>query len=72
VERRPWGFALEEIRARLWVFHGEQDESVPPSQARLLAAGLQGSELRLFPDAGHGLILDHWRDILRDLGSTGA
>jgi pimeloyl-ACP methyl ester carboxylesterase len=71
VERRSWGFDLDEIGPRVSVFHGEQDQSVPPSQAQLLAARLPGSRLRMFPDAGHGLILDHWRDIVEDLGIGG-
>lgn len=71
VERRPWGFDLDEISPPVWIFQGEQDQSVPPSQAQLLAARLPGSELMLFPDAGHGLILDHWLDIVRALGIDG-
>lgn len=67
VERLPWGFALEEISPQVWIFQGEQDRSVPPSQARVLAGVLPGSTLRVFPDEGHGLILAQWAEILRDL-----
>ncbi|MCW2812212.1 MAG: alpha/beta hydrolase [Friedmanniella sp.] len=69
VERRPWGFALDEIGAPVWIFQGEQDRAVPTSQARALAASLPGSRLRLFPDAAHGLILSEWSVILGDLQS---
>ena len=51
----------------MWIFQGEQDRAVPTSQARTLAATVPSSQLRLFPDAGHGLILDNWGDILGDL-----
>jgi pimeloyl-ACP methyl ester carboxylesterase len=67
LERRPWGFALGEISADVWIFQGEQDLAVPTSQAHTLAAAVPDSHLRLFPDAGHGLILSNWSDILGDL-----
>jgi pimeloyl-ACP methyl ester carboxylesterase len=70
LEGHPWGFALEDINAEAWIFHGEQDQLVPPAAAQSLAAALGSSRLRLFPDAGHGLILDHWREILGDFQAS--
>jgi pimeloyl-ACP methyl ester carboxylesterase len=67
LERRPWGFALDQVSAAVWIFQGDQDRAVPTSQAHTLTATLPGSHLRLFPDAGHGLILSNWGDILGDL-----
>jgi pimeloyl-ACP methyl ester carboxylesterase len=67
LERRPWGIPLDEIHAPLWIFQGEQDRALNPSQASILAAKLPGSRLRFFPDAGHGLILGQWSEILGDL-----
>ena len=67
LERRPWGLALDEISADVWIFRGGQDRAVPASQAHTLAAILPGSHLRLFPDAGHVLILGNWPNILGDL-----
>jgi pimeloyl-ACP methyl ester carboxylesterase len=67
LERCPWGFALDQINAEVSIFQGEQDRAVPSTQARILATALPTSHLRLFPDAGHGLILGNWRDILEDL-----
>ncbi len=29
LERRPWGFALDELSAQVWIFQGDQDGSVP-------------------------------------------
>jgi pimeloyl-ACP methyl ester carboxylesterase len=65
--RRPWGFALDDVSADVWIFHGDQDRLVPPSQATALARALPSSHLRMFPGAGHGLTLGSWRDILVDL-----
>jgi len=67
LERRPWGFALVEIGAEVWIFQGELDQAVPPSEAHLLATAMPTSRSRFFPDAGHGLILAHWAEMLSDL-----
>ena len=67
LERRPWGFALVELATDVWIFQGEQDAAVPPAEAERLSAALPGSHLKLFPDAGHGLIVAHWGAILNDL-----
>jgi pimeloyl-ACP methyl ester carboxylesterase len=67
VERRPWGVALDEIGAEVWIFQGGLDRAVPAPQAHALAAALPSSQLRLFPDAGHGLILGNWSEILATL-----
>ena len=69
LELQPWGFALGDISTDVWIFHGEQDRLVPPSAARALAGALPSSHLRLFPDAGHGLLLGAWRSILEDFQS---
>ena len=67
LERRPWGFALAEIGAEVRIFQGGQDAVVPPSDAEMLSAALPSSHLLLFPGAGHGLILGHWKEILSAL-----
>ena len=67
LERRRWGVAFDEISAEVWIFQGDRDRAVPTSQAHTLTATLPGSHLRTFPDAGHGLILGNWRDVLGDL-----
>jgi len=67
LERRPWGFALVELATDVWIFQGEQDATVPPSEAERLSAALPGSHLRRFENAGHGLIVAHWAAILSEL-----
>jgi pimeloyl-ACP methyl ester carboxylesterase len=69
LERRHWGFRLAEIGLEVSIFQGEQDWGIPVSEAEVLAAALPHSHLRLFPDAGHGLILAGWADIMSDLNS---
>ena len=67
IERRPWDFALADIRADVAIWHGGQDVTVPPSAAAVLAEALPHNHLRLVPEAAHGLILSSWSDILDDL-----
>jgi pimeloyl-ACP methyl ester carboxylesterase len=44
---------LGRIRVPTLVMVGEQDIATPPSRARRLAAGIEGAELVVIPDAGH-------------------
>ena len=47
---------LGAIRIPTLILAGEQDLQCPPSQARLIAEGIPGSILKVFPDCGHGVI----------------
>lgn len=47
---------LDTIRIPTLILAGENDLQCPPSQARLLAAGIPGALLKVFPDCGHGVI----------------
>jgi pimeloyl-ACP methyl ester carboxylesterase len=67
LERRPWGFTLGDVNADVSIWHGGCDQSVAPGQAVTLNRGLPHSGLRMVPDAGHGLILGRWADILSDI-----
>ena len=67
LERRPWGFELGDVTADVSIWHGEQDQAVPQRQAEVLSQRLTSSELHMVPNAGHGLILARWADIIRDV-----
>ena len=49
---------LHRIHAPTLVLHGECDVLVPVAHAQLLARGIPGAELRIVPDAGHGLAVE--------------
>ncbi|HXY85895.1 MAG TPA: alpha/beta hydrolase [Gaiellaceae bacterium] len=49
----PWGFAVEEIRVPVLLWHGEHDLFVPISHGRWLAERIPGVDARLSPDDGH-------------------
>jgi pimeloyl-ACP methyl ester carboxylesterase len=50
---RPWGFALENIRVEVWLWHGERDRLVPVSQGRYLADKMPRCTGVFLPDDGH-------------------
>jgi pimeloyl-ACP methyl ester carboxylesterase len=50
---RPWGFAPEDVRTEVWLWHGERDRLVPVSQGRHLAARLPRCTAQFLPEDGH-------------------
>jgi pimeloyl-ACP methyl ester carboxylesterase len=69
----PWGFALEAVRARVLLWHGELDTTVPPAMGRHVAARIPGCQARFLPGEGHfSLPIEHMDEILRALTVPGA
>jgi pimeloyl-ACP methyl ester carboxylesterase len=66
---RPWGFPLDQIRAKVHVWFCELDHSVPPAMGRYLSHTLPNCETTLIPDAGHLWILLHLNEVLTALVS---
>ncbi|KAK7433281.1 hypothetical protein QQZ08_000219 [Neonectria magnoliae] len=55
-----WGFALEDVEVQensLAIWHGGLDKNVPPEMATKASALLTGSQLKMFPDDGHGSLI---------------
>ena len=64
----PWGFALEDIRVPVRLWHGTRDRTFSFRLAEQLAARLPVCEFRLVEGAGHySLPIRHIREILADL-----
>ena len=53
------------------VWHGEEDDSIPPVMGRRLAASIPGAELHLLADESHLFFLSRWREILGELLARG-
>jgi pimeloyl-ACP methyl ester carboxylesterase len=53
LEGRPWGFQLEEIMMKFYVWQGELDNLVYPATARYLAERLPNGVLTLYPGEAH-------------------
>ena len=64
---RPWGFAPEDVRGPIQLWHGAQDQLVPIDQAMHLAAALPLVQAALHPDEGHFFYRRRLREILGDL-----
>lgn len=57
-ELLDWGFTLNQVRTRTWVYQGEEDPFVPEIFARHLAYTLPDAALSLLTSAGHLYPLD--------------
>lgn len=58
---------LHRIHAPTLVLHGEQDRLMPPENGRLLADGIAGARLILYPDAGHLFFVERAAQVNDDL-----
>ena len=62
-----WPIPLEEIRSKIYLWHGEEDISVPPAMGHYIAEKLPNCEATFIPDAGHFWIFEHMGDMLGTL-----
>src|SRR5260221_10033913 len=60
----PWGFRLEDIRMKIYLWQGEADRTVPVPMAKYMARTLPESHARFIADEGHMLMFNYWREIL--------
>ena len=61
---KPWGFRLQEIKKKIFLWHGEEDTTVPPQMGRYVARSLSDCRSTFYPGEGHTLIYNYWREIL--------
>jgi pimeloyl-ACP methyl ester carboxylesterase len=64
---RSWGFRLEEIRAKVYVWHGEDDRSAPVAMGHYLARTIPNGQATFLANEGHLLGLKYWREIATQL-----
>jgi len=65
---QPWGFALEDVRVPVRLWHGNQDRAFSVRLAEELVKRLPNCNARFIADAGHySLPIRHMREILEDL-----
>jgi len=65
---RDWGFAPEDIRCPVHIWHGRQDTQIPCACAESLARRIPNSRLTIDDHSGRMLMLRRWEDILASLG----
>jgi pimeloyl-ACP methyl ester carboxylesterase len=59
-----WGFPLDRVRARVDVWHGRDDRTVPPAHGEWLVRNLPNARLTLLPNEGHNSMVNHYGAIL--------
>jgi pimeloyl-ACP methyl ester carboxylesterase len=65
---RPWGFRLEDVKAPVWVWEGEEDTMLPLAYPETLAAHLSRCTVTVVPGEGHlSLLRARTADILSPL-----
>jgi pimeloyl-ACP methyl ester carboxylesterase len=64
---RPWGFTVAEVTGPVTIWHGDDDELVPPAWGAQLADEMPRARLERVPDAGHFLGYTHTTEVLRSL-----
>lgn len=64
---RPWGFPLDKIESKVFLWLCELDVSVPPAMGRYLSSTIPDCELTVVSNAGHLWILDHLNEVLNAL-----
>lgn len=64
VERNPWGFSLAEVKAEVYLWHGDQDPYIPRSHVEVMASRIADCQTTFYADEAHGLIVTRWREIL--------
>jgi pimeloyl-ACP methyl ester carboxylesterase len=63
----PWGFALEQIEVKVYLWQSEDDHAIPNTQARYMAEKLPDCQAIFIPNAGHLWHVDHMKDVLDTL-----
>ena len=61
---KPWPFELNDVKAKVHLWHGLEDGTVSPLMARYLQKRLPQCEADLIPDAGHMWHIEHMGDVL--------
>jgi len=63
-----WGFRLEDIRAPVWLWHGQDDRNVPAARARFVSERIPGSRATFYRADGHvSTFVNHAGEMLRAL-----
>jgi pimeloyl-ACP methyl ester carboxylesterase len=68
---QPWGFAIEDVRVPVRLWHGIEDRAFAVRLAEEIANRLPNCKARFVPNEGHySLPIRHMREILEDLVSV--
>ena len=63
----PWGFDLTKIKAKVFLWYGEDDKNVPLAMGKYFERKIKGSKLTVYPDEGHLISVTHAEEIFNAL-----
>jgi pimeloyl-ACP methyl ester carboxylesterase len=64
----PWGFDLERINAETYLWHGDNDHTVPLAMGQRHAEMIPHAQIKIYPGEGHFAVpIRHMREILQTL-----
>jgi pimeloyl-ACP methyl ester carboxylesterase len=64
---RPWGFALEEIKVPVYLWHGTADDVTSVRMGRYMAKHIPNCKATFCEGEAHMLLVPHWEEILTAL-----
>ncbi|KPJ91407.1 MAG: hypothetical protein AMJ53_11740 [Gammaproteobacteria bacterium SG8_11] len=68
LHNKPWGFDLRSINAETYLWHGDNDNTVPLAMGQYHAKMLPHAKLKIFPGEGHFTVpIRHLGEILQTL-----
>jgi pimeloyl-ACP methyl ester carboxylesterase len=68
---QPWGFELEDIRTKVYLWHGEADNLAPAALAHHIADHVPNCEATFYPDEGHiEPLMKHMDEIMAKVVDT--
>jgi pimeloyl-ACP methyl ester carboxylesterase len=64
---RPWGFPIGGVTVPVRIWHGIRDLVVPVGMGRYIERTVPNAVATYYPNEGHHLVYDRWREILSDI-----
>ncbi len=72
IEGESWGFRLEDVKGKVYLWHGEEDHLIPPAVGRYIAKRLPNCQATFCPGEGHySTAVNRAREIIGTLCGVG-
>jgi pimeloyl-ACP methyl ester carboxylesterase len=68
---KPWGFDLRDVKARVLLWYAGKDDIATVAQGRWIKERLSNSELTVYEDSNHGIMVGHAREVFEQLLAQG-
>jgi len=64
---KDWGFRLSDIKSKVYLFYGNDDQNVPLAMGKYYASHIKNSRIVVYKNEGHLIAKTHAEDILKIL-----